>query len=76
MADVRYVVEQSCRVDVNNDIATVTSSVRTFLEGEPTENYLPDNFQLVIRDRAHLEGILLGSGAYPAEWRRAEGAIS
>ncbi|WP_300395717.1 hypothetical protein [Henriciella sp.] len=75
-AGVRYVVEQSCAVEIDEDIATVTSTIDTFLAGEPTENYLPDNFQLRIQSESHLQGVLLGSGAFPAEWRRAEGAIS
>ncbi len=76
IADVRYVVEQSCEVDIDDGVATVISTIQTFLEGEPSENYLPDNFQLVIEDESTLSGVLIGSGAYPAEWRRAEGAIS
>ncbi|RIJ13933.1 hypothetical protein D1227_11075 [Henriciella mobilis] len=75
-ADVHYIVQQSCSVDIVDGVATVRSTIETFLVGEPTTGYLPDNFQLVIHDESHLEGVLLGSGAYPAEWRRAEGAIS
>lgn len=75
-ANVRYVVEQSCEVEIDNGVATVNSTILTFLEGEPSRSYLPDNFQLVIEDESTLSGVLIGSGAYPAEWRRAEGAIS
>lgn len=75
-ADVRFVVEQSCTVDIEDGVATVHSTIERFLAGEPTRSYLPDNFQLDIRSESHLEGVLIGSGAYPAEWRRAEGAIS
>lgn len=74
--DVHYIVQQSCSVDITDGVATVRSTIENFLVGEPTTGYLPDNFQLVIHDESHLEGVLLGSGAYPAEWRRAEGAIS
>ncbi|WP_300376507.1 hypothetical protein [Henriciella sp.] len=74
--EVRYVVEQSCQANVENDIVTVESTIATFLEGAPTKSYLPDDFALVIRNASHLEGILVGSSSYPAEWRRAEGAIS
>lgn len=74
--DVRYVVEQSCTVEIEDNVAIVQSRIENFLEGEPTSNYVPDNFQLLIRSESHLEGILVGVGAYPAEWRRAEGAIS
>ena len=74
--DVLYVVEQSCTFTVEDDIATVQSSILGFLQGQPTENYLPDNFKLVVEDRAHLKGVLIGSNTFPAEWRRAEGAIS
>lgn len=74
--DILYVVEQSCTVTLENGVASVESSIVGFLEGEPTPNYLPDHFQLAVENAAHLKGILLGSNAYPAEWRRAEGAIS
>lgn len=75
-ADVLYTVEQSCSASVEEGVLTVESSIESFLEGEPTSNYLPDNFQLVVKDEATLDGFLLGTGAYPAIWRRADGAIS
>lgn len=75
-AGIRYVVEQSCHVNVKAETVAVESTIETFLEGAPTQNYLPDNFTLVIRNASHLEGILVGSSAYPAEWHRAKGAIS
>lgn len=74
--DVHYVVEQSCEVEIADDTVTVFSTVQSFLRGEPTANYLPDNFQLLIRDESSLDGYLIGTGGYPARWRRAEGAIS
>jgi hypothetical protein len=75
-ADVLYTVEQSCSASVDGDQLTVFSTIVNFLEGEPTDSYLPDHFQLVIKDASSMDGVLLGSGAYPAIWRRAEGAIS
>ncbi|MGB3625413.1 MAG: hypothetical protein WA989_06290 [Henriciella sp.] len=74
--DVTYTVEQTCTADVEDGVLTVRSTIVNFLEGSPTGNYLPDNFQLRIEDASTLNGVLLGTGAYPAIWRRAEGAIS
>ncbi|MEM5516854.1 hypothetical protein WNY37_07820 [Henriciella sp. AS95] len=74
--DVLYTVEQSCTATVEDDVLSVQSTIVNFLEGEPSEAYLPDHFQLVIKDASTMDGILIGSGAYPAIWRRAEGAIS
>ncbi|WP_084398643.1 hypothetical protein [Henriciella aquimarina] len=75
--DVHYVVEQSCTAVITEDeTLRVTSTIETFLQGPPSRNYLPDNFDLEIRTASHLEGLLVGPDIYPAEWRRAEGAIS
>lgn len=73
---VTYVVEQSCSVTEEDGAVTVQSTIRNFLEGEPTPNYLPDHFQLDIDDPASMSGLLVGSSLYPAIWRRASGAIS
>ena len=73
---VRYTVEQSCSASVDDGELTIFSTIVNFLEGEPSANYLPDHFRLTIKDSSSMEGVLIGSGAYPAIWRRAEGAIS
>ncbi|MEQ9317221.1 MAG: hypothetical protein RLN72_15315 [Henriciella sp.] len=75
-ADVTFTVEQTCTARIEDGELTVRSTIVNFLEGAPTAFYLPDNFQLEIKDESTLDGVLLGSGAYPAIWRRAEGAIS
>lgn len=74
--DVTYTVEQTCTATIEDGVLSVRSTIVNFLEGEPTQSYLPDHFELRIEDESTLDGVLLGSGAYPAIWRRAEGAIS
>ena len=76
-AGVTYVVEQSCRASIeDNTTVIIQSEIRTFLEGEPTPAYTPDDFELRIQDGSTLIGLLHGHGRFPALWRRADGAIS
>ncbi|RIJ25936.1 hypothetical protein D1224_02125 [Henriciella barbarensis] len=74
--DVTYVVEQSCRASVEEDVLTVRSEIRNFLQGEPSAFYTPDNFQLRIESESRMDGVLVGADIYPAVWQRADGAIS
>ena len=74
--DVTYVVEQSCRASVEEDVLTVRSEIRNFLQGEPSAFYTPDNFQLRIESDSRMDGVLVGADIYPAVWQRADGAIS
>ncbi len=77
--DVRMQVLQHCEAffeDVRTEqICTATAngprlSVDCRLVTEPDTPYLPDNFQLVIRNGALMEGSLVSGWTAPAVWRR------
>ena len=74
--DVTYVVEQTCTASIVEEGVIVQSTIVNFIEGEPSVNYRPDNFILTITDASTMTGKLFGSEEFPAEWRRANGAIS
>ena len=74
--DVTYVVEQQCTATIVDDGVIIQSTIVNFLEGVPSINYQPDNFVLTITDPSTMTGKLFGSEEFPAEWRRANGAIS
>jgi len=58
------------------DQLTITSRIEEFLEGEPTPNYWPDNFELTIESGTRMTGDLISHGVYASEFARPAEGIS
>lgn len=72
-----FVVRQDCAVSQMSAQISVRCEIVEFINGFDVGFYYPDNFALSIDTPARMHGALISTGdPKPAEWRRAEGAIS
>tara|TARA_B100001179_G_scaffold230792_1_gene219186 strand:+ start:1357 stop:1812 length:456 start_codon:yes stop_codon:yes gene_type:complete len=68
-------VRQSCSAVRLDDQLIINSEIEEFLQGEPNQGYLPDNFSLKIKSSDFMKGVLLSWGRHSAEFRRTEDVI-
>lgn len=72
-----FIVRQTCTVEVNGSEAKVRSVIVEFMNSEPTDSYVPDDFNLSIKSSQTMTGFLSTRwGNYPAKWTRDKGSVS
>lgn len=72
-----FIVRQDCQVSQSGNQVSVRCQITEFINGFGSDYYYPDNFALTVASQDRMHGALLSTGeAKPAEWVRAEGAIS
>lgn len=72
-----FIVQQTCTVEREANEIRIRSTIVEFLNNAPTASYVPDDFDLTVKSRDTMIGVLATKyGNYPAKWTREEGSTS